>query len=55
MTLYEKLSLFLETAVVVILVVEFWYDYWFNSREQRIKRRAKRKETFDVLTQGEGK
>ena len=47
MSTYEKLSLFLETAVVFILIVEFIYDAIWNSRENRIKRRkanAKSKE-----------
>ncbi len=57
MTAYEKLSLGLETLVVLILIVEFWYDAWFNNREQRLKRRNNKKKSFDfmALTQGEGK
>lgn len=29
----------LEMYICVILTVEFWYDYWWNTRENRIKRR----------------
>lgn len=54
MSTYEKLSLFLEVIVVIILIGEFVYDAWWNNREQRHKRRAKRKNvSFDSLTKGE--
>lgn len=28
-----------ELYICVILTLEFWYDYWYNTRENRIKRR----------------
>lgn len=53
MTTYEISSLSLETFVVIILVVEFWYDAAWNSREAQKKRRAKKQPQFDSLTTGE--
>jgi len=29
----------LELYICIILTIEFWYDYWYNTRENRIKRR----------------
>jgi hypothetical protein len=45
----------LEFYICVILTVEFYYDYWYNTREQRIKRRKNAKK--EVVKQGlrEGK
>lgn len=45
----------LEAYICVILTVEFVYDYWWNSRENRIKRRKKKQPKFENLTIGEGK
>ena len=45
----------LELYIALILTVEFVYDYWWNSREQRKKRRAKKELKFEELNQGEGK
>ena len=35
MTLMDGLELY----ICIILTIEFWYDYWYNTRENRIKRR----------------
>jgi hypothetical protein len=43
----------LEAYIALILTVELWYDYWWNTRENRKKRRAKKEPQFDNLTQGE--
>jgi hypothetical protein len=45
----------LELYICLILTVEFIYDYWWNSREQRLKRRKKKQPEFDQLNQGESK
>jgi hypothetical protein len=37
--LRDWLNFVAEWLIVVILLVEFFYDYWWNTRENRIKRR----------------
>lgn len=34
-----------ELYICLILTIEFGYDYWWNSRENRIKRRKQREKT----------
>ncbi len=43
----------LELYVCFILTAEFIYDYIWNSREARKKRRAKQQPQFENLTKGE--
>ena len=45
----------LEAYICIILTVEFYYDYWYNTRENRKKRRAKKEPQFESLTKGESK
>ena len=45
MTLMDGLELY----ICLILTVEFWYDYWFNSRENRIKRRKNAKKSTEEM------
>lgn len=45
----------LEAYICVILTVEFWYDYWYNTRENRIKRRkanGKKEVVKPILREG---
>lgn len=44
-----------ELYIAIILSVEFIYDYWWNTRENRKKRRAKKEPQFENLTKGEHK
>ncbi len=55
MSTYEIISLVLETLVVLILLVEFWYDWKLNQHVKAIKKRTKRNYIFEQLTSGEGK
>lgn len=55
MTRYEILSLFLESSVVVILIVEFIYDFNLNQHVKAMKRRTKKRFEFESLTKGECK
>jgi hypothetical protein len=55
MTPYEIISLVLESLVVVILIVEFIYDFRLNQHVKSLKRRTKRRFEFDSLTTGEHK
>lgn len=51
MTLDQKL----ETAVLITLWIELAYDHWWNSRENRIKRRqknAKKEVVKPILREG---
>jgi len=45
----------LELLVVIILVVEFLYDYRLNQHVKSLKKRTKRNFDFQELTQGEHK
>lgn len=38
----------LEAYICIILTIEFWYDMWYNTRENRIKRRKKLEKTKDT-------
>lgn len=55
MTLYEVLSLLLESMVVLILVIEFWYDWKLNNHVKSLKKRTKRNFDFAELNEGEGR
>ena len=44
-----------EIYICLILSIEFVYDYYWNTRENRKKRRAKRQPEWENLTKGEGK
>jgi len=56
-TTYEILSLVSEAVIIFILLVEFWYDAWWNNRARRTKRRNKKDMVFitENITLGEGK
>lgn len=43
----------LEAYISFILTIELVYDYWWNTRENRLKRRKKSKPEFEYLNQGE--
>lgn len=46
----------LEAYIALILTVEFIYDYWWNTREQRLKRRKKKEiKAIESITTGEMK
>lgn len=51
MTLMDGLELY----ICLILTVEFVYDYWWNTRENRIKRRKNKQLEFDHLNKGDRK
>lgn len=55
MSLYEVLSLILESLVVIILIIEYRYDKNLNEHVKAMKRRTKKRFMFEQLTQGEGK
>jgi len=55
MSVYEIISLFLESCVVIILVAEYVYDYRLNTHVKSLKKRTKRNFDFEELTQGEHK
>lgn len=55
MTVYEIVSIILEGLVVVILIVEFIYDYNLNTHVKSLKRRTKRRYDFESLNQGDSK
>ena len=44
----------LEAYIAVILTIEFGYDYWYNTRENRIKRRKREKAKMDKQGLREG-
>jgi hypothetical protein len=43
----------IEIAILLTLWIEFAYDAWYNTHEQRKKRRAKKQPQFEELTKGE--
>jgi hypothetical protein len=45
----------LELLVVLILLVEFWYDWRLNQHVKSLKKRTKRNFDFQNLTDGEGR
>lgn len=43
----------LEAYIAVILTIEFVYDYWWNTRENRLKRRKRNEKTKDIGNKAE--
>jgi len=48
-----SLTLIIDGLILLTLWIEFWYDAWWNNHEQRRKRKAKSKPSFENLTIGE--
>ena len=55
MTIYDILNLLIESAILVILIMEYIYDKRLNDHVKSLKRRTKRRFDFEILTNGEMK